>query len=158
VNLSELIIRRVVAVNQPAAGAELSLTAQGLGAWQVLGLLFTFTASAVVANRQISLALDDGTTTIWRATTANVQAAASANTYQLYPQAIATALVAGLVNLAMPPEGLLLRRGWRLRTTTALIDVGDQYSAVSMWVQELPDGPDFVVDPTMPSYAALANG
>ncbi|HEU5219174.1 MAG TPA: hypothetical protein VFU23_10975 [Gemmatimonadales bacterium] len=151
-SLLERIERRVVSFQTPAAGAEMNLTALGLGTWRLLSLLFTFTASAVVAVRQLSLAIDDGTTTVWRGTTANTQAANSSNVYELLPQAIPTALINGLVLMAMPPEGLILPRGWRLRSTTLLIDVGDQYSAISAYVEELPDGPYDRYTPYQPTY------
>jgi hypothetical protein len=102
--------------------------------------------------------VDDGSTVIWRGTTAVTQAAGTTQIYELLPQAIPTGNVNGVALMALPPEGLLLRRGWRLRTTTTLIDVGDQYSAISLYAQELPDGPTFKVDPTMPSYAAALDG
>jgi hypothetical protein len=157
-NLSELIVRRVVPVQQPVAGAELSITPQGLGAWQILNLLFTLATSAVVANRQVQLVLDDGTTTVWRTVANVIQAASLTTTYQASANVNTQPITGNFFQMQAPQEGILLRRGWRLRTITAAIDVADQYSAVSMWVQENPDGPDFVVDPTMLTYAALANG
>jgi hypothetical protein len=151
-NLKERIERRLVPFASPAAGADITIVPNGLGTWRLLSLLYTFTTSAVVGVRQATFSIDDGTTTAWRGSTAVTQAATTALTYEFLPQAIPTAAVNGLVLLAMPPEGFILRRGWRFRSLTALIDVADQYSAVSAYIEELPDGPDFHSDAYQLTY------
>jgi hypothetical protein len=62
-----------------------------------------------------------------------------------------TIAVGAARQLALPREGIHLRRGMRLRTVTAGLDVADQYSAIVAYVQEFPDAPDEQFDPTMPT-------
>jgi hypothetical protein len=54
----------------------------------------------------------------------------------------------------LPREGLHLKRGYRLRTTTFGLDVADQYSSIVAYIQEFYDAPDFQSDPTVPTYFA----
>ena len=136
-------------IPQPLAGAELSIKPDGFAPWRILSLLFTFTTSAVVATRQIRLALSNGSETTWKGRTTITQAATTALEYQAYPLAVQGATVDGLVSVALPPDGLWLPRGWALTTTTALIDAGDQYSAITVDVQEILDGPDWMAEPSM---------
>lgn len=49
----------------------------------------------------------------------------------------------------LPREGLHLKRGWALRTTTFGLDVADQYSSVVAYVQEFYDAPDAQADPSV---------
>jgi hypothetical protein len=57
---------------------------------------------------------------------------------------------AGLTqSMTLPTDGLILQPGHRLRTATLALDVGDQYSAVSLQVQEYPQGPDDEWLPTL---------
>lgn len=62
-----------------------------------------------------------------------------------------TTAVGAARQLALPREGIHLRRGMRLRTITAGLDVADQYSLIVAYVQEFPDAPDDQFDPTMPT-------
>lgn len=144
----DAIARKARTFNAPAAGAEINLTPDEGGLWRITWLLFTFTASVAVANRNIAVTVDDGNAVVQRYTTANVQAASSANTYGAYPGVTPGALVGGLVLLAMPDEGIILDQGWHLRTVTALIDVADQYSAITATIEMYPSGPDFIRVPT----------
>jgi hypothetical protein len=61
-------------------------------------------------------------------------------------------------SVPLPREGLHLRRGMRLRTVTAGLDVGDQYAAVVAYVQEFPDAPGEQFDPTMPTEVSTLDG
>jgi hypothetical protein len=152
-NNLEHTMRRVRPITQPAAGADFSITADLFGAQQIIGLVFTLTTSAAVANRQVTLALDDGTNVTWRAVAAQVQAAGVAVNHQVHLDSPQLALVAGLTIMSFPAEGLLLRRGWRLHSITSLIDVADQFSAIVAHVQELPDGPDYTLEPSVTTAA-----
>lgn len=52
----------------------------------------------------------------------------------------------------LPREGLHLRRGWRMRTTTFGLDVADQYSLLVAYIQEFYDGPEVASVPITPFY------
>lgn len=133
---------QIASATTPAAGAEFTLRAPGQGIWRVMSLAFTFTASAVVANRRVALLADDQTD-VWFAAESTVDIAATqAVRFGAYPGAAAAGLAATLVNIPLPPQGLILQPGHRLRSSTSLIDVGDQFSAVRAQIQEYPQGPD----------------
>jgi hypothetical protein len=124
----------------PAAGAEISETVPTGARWELLSFDTQFVTSATVANRQSGLLLDDG-----------------ANQYALIAlQAFSTAtqinrLVWGLgignsqpINATFQSTSLPVNQrlvgGHRIRTTTANIQVGDQYSAVQYLVREWIEG------------------
>lgn len=146
---TQQIHRRPIAAQTPAVGAGFGLTPNTVGAWRILGLSFLFTTSAVVANRHVNLSLSDGTTITWRGTAAQDQAATLQTFYQLYPLATPTNVVAGLLNIQLPPDGLWLPKGWTLAVSATGIDVGDQFSAITLDVQEHPDGPIYFTEPSM---------
>jgi hypothetical protein len=134
--------RRLVTPANPAAGAEIDITPNEAAIWVVKHLIFTFTASAAVANRQVLLRADAGGTPFYAAPSTVVQAAASADTYIGYPQAVHAAAALGIVLLPLPSEGLVLEQGWHLRTVTSGLDVADQYTAVSAIVESWPTAAD----------------
>lgn len=136
-------------IANPAVGAELVINPVGMGGWRLLNLVYTLTTSAVVATRATSLRLSDGNATYWYGVPLSSQTASSANIYQYTERAQPAALTGGLVQLALPAEGLYIPRGWSARTVTAAIDVGDQYSVIAVLIQELPDGPDYLTEPGM---------
>lgn len=142
--------RTVLAVPNPAPGADILITPQRFGAFQVLGLVFTLVTSAAIANRQVTLAVDDGTTVIWRAVASQVQAATATVNYQVHLDSAQLPLTAGLTIMSFPAEGVYLRRGWHFKTVTGLIDVADQFSGIGLYVQELYDGDVVVQEPTVP--------
>lgn len=113
----------------PADGAEVvEVLTEDLN--KVLAASLTLTTSAVVANRTVTLVLDDGTDILWRKESPVVQAASLARTY-LFLTAIpddAGFDGSGTIRLALPPN-LALATGSRLRTITTNLDVDDAYAA-----------------------------
>jgi hypothetical protein len=151
---SSVSFYQVVTVPTPAAGAEFTLRAPGQGLWRVVSLAFTFTASAAVANRRVALVADDQTD-VWFAAESTVDvAAAAAVRFGAYAGANAAGLTAVLVNIPLPNEGLLLQPGHRLRSSTALLDVGDAFTLIRAQVQEYPQGPEFEWLPTVDTQIA----
>lgn len=133
--------RKVIQGLTPGAGAEFGFTAPGQGLWRVISLAFTFTTSAAVANRVPSIVVDDGTSVFLRIPTQQAQAATLAITYSAFTDAANANAAANPAILPLPEHGVTLEPGWRLRSSTALIDVLDQYSAISALVEEFPNGP-----------------
>lgn len=138
----------------PAAGAEFTLRAPGQGLWRVLSLAFVLTTSAVVANRRVALLADDQTDVWWAAESTVDIAASLATRFGAYPGAAATGLANFTVNIPLPHGGLILQPGHRVRSSTALIDAGDQFSAIRALVQEYPYGPTLEWLPTVPVQLA----
>jgi hypothetical protein len=134
---------RLITVPTPAAGAEFVVKAPGEGLWRMISIAAIFTASAAVANRRPSLLADDQTDVYWAAESTVDIAAAAAVRVCAYTGAVGAGLTGVLTNLPLPTEGLILQPGYRLRSSTALIDVADQWSAVRAQVMEYPNGPDY---------------
>jgi len=120
----------------PAAGAEWEIDVPGAVTWEVLAVTMGFVASVAVANRFPSLVVDNGAISIGR--------------FPLYSGAItagnvpAITAAPGLVNssqstnvmVTTPLPKLIVSAGWRLRSLTVNIDVGDQYGAPVLYVME----------------------
>lgn len=145
----ETLHRRPHRIAAPAAGAEMSITPNTGSHWRLMGLIFTLTTSAVVANRNVSLTLSDGTSRTFKMVTAANQAATLAIDYTAYPDAVPAGIVNNTVVMALPTDGLWMPKGWTLASTTALIDPGDQYSGIVVDIQEIPDGPLWTAEPSM---------
>lgn len=126
---------RIVTGAVPAAGAEISDTVPAGRQWILRAARFTLVASAVVAIRRVSLTIDDGLGNVpLQASAAGTQVAGVTQVYSVAAgfSDISNAQ-AQQVHFAL--EARLLP-GWRIRTVTALIDVGDQYTAAVYLVEE----------------------
>lgn len=135
-------IQLVGRLAQPAAGAEFSIVAPGGSIWRIMSMAFTLTASAVVANRRITLLADDQTD-VWFAQIASADlVASSATRVGAFTGAAAGGVAGSVLNLPLPQDGLILMPGYRLRSSTSGIDVADQYSAIRFWAIEYPMGPN----------------
>lgn len=137
-------VLRVVPIANPAAGAEVVVTVPGGSVWRPISLVTTLATSAVVAVRGPSLIVDDGSTTVMRLPQGGTQAASLSvvNTWANGSGSPAGTSATGAQSVPLPD--LVMPAGYRLRTLTNLIDVGDQYSAVALWVEELQSQPQGV--------------
>lgn len=140
--------RYVKPIPNPAVGAELNITPDGQGGWRVVYFAFSLTTSAVVAARTPSIRASDGTVRTFEDIFNAAQAAASTVRYVSYPGCTPHGVIGGLATCGMPDEGIILGQGWSLASLTTNIDPGDQFSNVSLIVEELATGPDYVVIPT----------
>lgn len=152
---TQQIHRRPHRIATPAAGAEFVVQPNTVGHWRILSLIFTLATSAVVANRNVSFSVTDGTTRTFKQVTAANQAAALSFDYTAYAQATPTVVVNNTVVMQLPEGGLWLPKGWSLTSLTANLDVGDQYSGIVLDIQEIPDGPDWTAEPSMPLNVML---
>jgi hypothetical protein len=131
---------RSIAGSTPAAGAEISETVPTGARWELLAFEATFVTSAVAANRVPQLTIDDGTTVVFRLGAALNQAASLTQRRSWFQGAPAPYLD-NASNLPLPiPSNVRLGSGFRIKTVTAAIDVGDQYSAVQYLVREWIEG------------------
>lgn len=140
---------KIITVASPAVATEISIPAPGQGLWRVISLAFRLVTDANVANRAVQLFADDGTNVWWRASAAAVQAAGTTVDHGAFAGAATSTLTGTVATLALPSEGLWLEPGWRLRTITANIQAGDQYSAIAALVEEFPNGPREQWSPTV---------
>lgn len=131
---------RMINGTTPAAGAEVFETVPTGARWQLLYFKLQLATSAVVANRGVTLNFDDGTNFYFVATQGTTQAASS--TTSLYwahgfPNVVSANESNRLQGL---PTNALLPAGHRIFTSTAFIDVADQFSSVRYVVREWMEG------------------
>ena len=143
---------RTITGTQPAAGAEVSEAVPANARWKLRSFSVVIVTSSGVANRNVSLVVDDGTAT---------------NRYQMYTEATPTNITASLTRTlqwqtgydsstaafqsltdtqtvlykACLPNDFPLGKVSKIRTKTANIAAGDQYSAPIYEVEEWLAGP-----------------
>lgn len=130
----------VHSINQPnpAAGADWTFTSPSNSRARLDSFNAVFTASAAAANRQIQLAVDDGANTVWADdVAANVTASQVVNVAATQTN-VPIGIVLTTLHCVFPP-GLILPAGWRVRTNTAAIQAGDQWSAIWLNVEDWVD-------------------
>jgi hypothetical protein len=112
----------------PAAGVEASVTVPAGVQWELYSVGITLVTSATVANRTPHLIIDDGTNIVANLVPAAVQAASATVAYQFTQAGVDYAAVRdGVMLVGQIPTGLRLAAGWRIRTLTTNLDVGDNY-------------------------------
>src|SRR5689334_22594222 len=152
-DFTEAIRQRVIPAATPAAGGEVAFLNNTGNVLRVQSVTFQLVTSAVAGNRSVSLAADDGTSTYWRSVASGVQAASLT---QRYSAGIGAALGGSgtiVQMIELPQTGVLLYPGHVLRTLTGALDVGDQYGAITVQAEELPQGPFSAVYPSLPIYS-----
>jgi len=127
-------IRTIVGTN-PAAGVEISETVPAAARWKLRTFGFTLVTSAVVANRTPVLTIDDGANIIWETGNNVAQTATQTAKYRAGIGVPLTTIGALTYQLPLPSD-LPLLAGYRIRTVTGLIDVGDDYAAPIYEVEE----------------------
>jgi hypothetical protein len=129
---------RALAVGNPAAGTDWTFTCPANTRLRICSLQATFTASAAVANRQVQLIVDDGTTPYWTDDgTANITAGQVAQVAATTTNAPA-GIITTVQDLVFPPS-LYLVAGHRIRTSTVGIQAGDQWSLINIAVERWLD-------------------
>jgi len=123
----------------PGAGAEISETVPTATRWRLKSLSATFAASATVANRFPTFVLDDGVNTFFAGV--DTQAITAGQTWRV-TFAPGITFLADATNLRLQEAGpgdAPLFVGYRIRSSTFGIQVGDQWSAPQCEVEELID-------------------
>lgn len=131
-----LVRPRVVAVPSPSAGSEWSTSVPAGTSWSVRAVIAKLTASAVVANRAPAVTLSDGTTTFARIGVSSVTSANNSTTYSLLHSLGYTQTSVGANNADSGWPSLPLFSGATIASSTAGLDVGDQWSQVALYVIE----------------------
>jgi hypothetical protein len=127
-------LRSITGTN-PAAGVEISETVPAGVRWRLVAFQATLTTSAVVANRFPGILIDDGTLILLFSRSLAAQAASNSINHSWADWgAQSTAL--GSPNALPIPPGLVLAPGYRIRTSTAALDVGDDWTAPQYLVEE----------------------
>jgi hypothetical protein len=128
-------LRSITGTN-PGAGNEISETVPTGARWQVLSFRYQLVTSAVVANRQSAIAVDDGVNSLFYVGGTTVQPASGTFLYS-YAQGLAplSGFATNAIGYGFPTPNFL-PAGARIRTQTVAKDAGDVYSVVQYLVRE----------------------
>lgn len=131
---------RSITGSTPAAGAESSEAVPTGARWELLAWRASFGASAAVATRQPAFTIDDGTTIVYSIPNLTTFAASQSG----FMSVAAGTPYAVQLSSGNTPMGLFvgarLLAGYRIRTSTFLIQAADQWTAVQYLVREWIEG------------------
>lgn len=116
----------------PAANTEVSQTVPGGQIWELLSVNVTLVTDATVANRQVTLVIDDGVNIVAQVTAQPTQAASLTYNYTFSVGGVDRAAVVGTNVLVPLPGPLALPAGFRIRTVTTLRAATDNYGAATV--------------------------
>jgi hypothetical protein len=126
---------RTITGTDPAANTEISETVPTGARWKIGAISFALVTDANVATRSALLTIDDGATIIWQSGISTGQAASLTGIYRYAPGAASTTIGTNHFNFALPAN-LILVAGSRIRTVTGSLQVGDNYGAPVLHVEE----------------------
>lgn len=132
------VIPRVIPVAAPATGAEFTIPVQSGSLWYVESVRYQLVTSAVAGNRAPNLLLDDGSSVFGTVGASVLQAASLTQVYSLFRTYGQSNNVSALGESSSFPS-IPLFGGFRIRSSTASIDAGDQYSAIVIYVLEVEE-------------------
>lgn len=132
-------VLRSIAGTNPAAAAEITETVPTGARWRVRSASFTLVTDANVANREVTIVLDDGTTILFTSPSGFTHAASLTRRYSAAMIGAQTAPAQATDRQIVLPD-LWLPGGSRLRTVTTNIQAGDDYSAPQLLVEETLEG------------------
>ncbi len=119
----------------PAANVEISETVPTNTRWSIWSFVAQLVADANVANRTVTLIIDDGANTIWQMDASAAQTAGQTRIYEAFNLGTAADLVGSTFRIPAPFP-IVLPAGARIRTSTANRQVGDNWGAPLIVVEE----------------------
>jgi hypothetical protein len=131
-------IRSIVGTT-PGAGAEVSETVPSNVRWELIAFRISLVTSAVVATRKPSFTIDDGLNVLLQSDSNAAIAASNNGQATLANVGFANPIVTNAACLAPCPP-IMLFAGFRIRTVTSSIDVGDQYASPKYLVRQWVSG------------------
>lgn len=123
----------------PAAGAEISQTVTAGQRWRLQAFTFTLVTDATVANRNVSIVLDDGADVFYRAGSNFNQVASTTVVYTASGHGQLGSTLNNVVLIPLP-QPCMLFQGWRIRTITGAIAAGDNFGAPEINREEWVEG------------------
>lgn len=131
---------RSITGSTPAAAAEISETVPTGARWELLAIRFRLVTDANVANRAVSLVLDDGTNLYFHSSM-NVNQTAGVTWNYAFVQGFGNPAISQISALmAVIPANNRLGAGHRIRTSSTLLQAGDQFGIVQYLVREWIEG------------------
>ena len=130
---------RSITGTDPAANVSISETVPTGARWRVHALAVTLVTDANVANREVSITFDDGTTVYAVAAAGANQAASLTRRYTAARGGVrGAAATAAEISIALPD--LWLPAGHRIKTVTTNFQAGDNFGAPQLLVEEHLEG------------------
>lgn len=129
---------RTVRVTSLVAGTDWEVAPGGQRWWRVISFAATLTTSAAVPVRRPRFEALAGERVWVRLPVAADQAASLTVVYTGHTAVTRAGIVDGTQVVELPSAGLLVAPGDRFRVITAAIDAGDQWSAITLRVEEIP--------------------
>jgi len=126
--------RRVVAVADPAAGADWSATVPGGHVWVLEAIGARLTTDSTVVSRVPILTIGDGTGDVLEVAPAGTAEASETRRFAWLPD---QAGLTGLGGVISPLPRLVLGPGWRVRVATLGLRGGDAWSQIRLAVLDL---------------------
>jgi hypothetical protein len=132
----------VVPIANPAVATGFTYTVGG-NYWERLAAIsFVLTSDGNAANRAVLLRIKDATgATLVAVPTAAVQVATKVYTYSYWGDQVPATDTVGLVN-AQPIPRIFLQPGFQVVVSIGAVQVGDQVSAVRLYVERFDTGPE----------------
>lgn len=127
---------RSITGTDPVAGAEVSETVPAGARWELLAINVVLTTSAVAGNRIPQLQIDDGANLIVSVPSLLPHGPTVTSRHQWAEGLPHTALIQAVATPSGLPLRLQLLAGYRIKTLTSAIDVGDNYAAPQYAVRE----------------------
>lgn len=148
-DIRDAIRRRIVRIDDPAAGAELSETVPGQETWVVESVRLQLVTDATAADRSVRITATDGSVEHFRTVHGEVQVASTTVVYAAFNGSPAAGTTANGLVLAWPTSGLILPPGHVLATNTMNLQAADQISDARLNVLAIPTGPRARVEPAV---------
>ena len=119
------------ALAAPGAGAVFDYVLPGFFNYELQFLTFQLTASAAVANRNVTITIEDDTPNLlWRCSPIIVQTAGQVRTYHASQLSAPNTIVyPNALQLALPPRNLL-RPGYHISLAIDAMDAADQITDI----------------------------
>lgn len=131
--------------DDPAAGAEISVTVPGRATWEILTIRFLLDTNAVAGNRLVTLEFTDGNQVFFSIPPFQTAIANTIWTFQ-YSQDIEGNSEGTVGVSAQQIPRLVLPPGFVIQTTTPALDSGDNFAAPVLLVREIPERGEAVWD------------
>lgn len=127
-------IRSILGTN-PAAAAEISETVPTNARWRLISFYAALVTDVNAATRVPSFVIDDGANIVQRMGPPSTVAASTVAQFLVGPLGYATN-VSGFQGIGLSSDAVLLQGGFRIRTITSSMQVGDDWSAPQLLVEE----------------------
>lgn len=143
---------RIIDVAQPAAGADWSTVVPGGVMWHLESVAALFTSSAVAGNRSIRLRANGDGRVLASLGATGVIAASLTHTISWVRGAGYSTNLGGPGGQTMGLWEMLLQPAWTVGPSTLAGDVGDQWTAIELYVIEYRP-PVYITPDAIPDYS-----